>query len=164
MWRPIEIALFLSALTFSAMNAGAAPDPKPELQRVSVAAQYAFPVYANHPLNSKLCAITRVILVQHGIQRNGDDYFAAAAALAKKLNVDLSTTLIIAPNFFDDADASKRPNLETLLLWHKDGWMAGEDALPPPRIIACSTKVAVPKPKARRDSSAVIITGAMCES
>lgn len=53
----------------------------PAWQRVhlgSGAVVYDFPVYANHPLDGDLRGIREVVFVQHGRQRNGNDYYPPA--------------------------------------------------------------------------------------
>jgi len=57
-------------------------------QRISLGTDsnhYTFPIYANHDLNSDLTQIRDIIVITHGINRNGDDYFAAGESLLKNL-------------------------------------------------------------------------------
>jgi hypothetical protein len=67
--------------------------------------------------------------VFHGALRDGDKYFEAAEALASHAHVDPQTTLIVAPNFFDDIDARKRGDLTGMPLWKTTGWMEGAAAV-----------------------------------
>ncbi len=61
--------------------------------------QYDFPVYANRDLSQGLPSIKEVIIIQHGIQRNGDDYYTSAMKLLKDSGRNPDEILIIAPNF-----------------------------------------------------------------
>ena len=56
-------------------------------------------MYANHKLDGKLDTVREVIIVQHGIQRNGDDYYAAAMELLQASGRSLDEVLVLAPNF-----------------------------------------------------------------
>ena len=92
-WRRLALGLTMTtALLGVAACAGpqasdttaaapAAEKPQgPVWQRVhlgSDAVAYDFPVYANHPLDGDLSGIREVVFVQHGLQRNGNDYYTA---------------------------------------------------------------------------------------
>lgn len=89
--------------------------------------QYDFPVYANHALDGDLHTIREVIFVQHGLQRNGDDYYAAAAELLKATGRDPEEILLIAPNFPGTADTRK--GFVNMPTWSGKGWMSGENAV-----------------------------------
>jgi len=111
----------------------AAQPARPAWQRVhlgSGAGAYDFPVYANHPLDGDLSRIREVVFVLHGLQRNGDDYFAAGAALLAGSGRDAAEVLLIAPNFPGRPDAGK--GFGGMPMWSEQGWMSGEDALNPP--------------------------------
>ncbi|NUA28340.1 hypothetical protein [Cupriavidus basilensis] len=114
---------------------GTAPQAAaPQWQRVRLgtgAGAYDFPVYANHPLDADLRGIREVIFVQHGLQRNGDDYFAAGAALLKQTGRNPDEVLLIAPNFPGTLDAAKGKHFDGMPIWSVQGWMSGEDAVNP---------------------------------
>lgn len=121
-------ALLLTAVSCSASLA-AETGNAPAWQRVHLAG-YDFPVYANHDLvtdgskdNSK---IREVIFVQHGIQRNGDDYYAAAMNLLKASGRPGQDVLIIAPNFPGTPDADK--GFTGMPVWTVQGWTGGDAA------------------------------------
>ncbi|PXX37804.1 hypothetical protein [Undibacterium pigrum] len=97
--------------------------PQPEQ-----AAGYDFPVYANHVLSGDLRQIREVIMVQHGIQRNGDDYYAAAMALLQASGRSADEMLVLAPNFPGKPDVDK--GFERMPVWSVQGWTGGEAALP----------------------------------
>ncbi len=125
----LALRLWLVAIVCPAPAAEAAP----VLQRVALSG-YPFGVYANHDLAGDLTSITAVVLVFHGLQRDGDAYFEAAETLAKNAGVDAATTLIVAPNFFDEVDEGKRSDLQGLPLWHNTGWMEGEVSVKGPKV------------------------------
>jgi len=82
-------------------------------------------VYANHPLNQPLTSIREVILIQHGIQRNGDHYYATAMDLLKKSGRDPQQILIVAPNF----PALPDNGFHHMPVWSVQGWSGGENAV-----------------------------------
>lgn len=96
--------------------------PVPEQQ-----AGYDFPVYANHVLKGDLRQIREVIIVQHGIQRNGNDYYAAAMALLRAAGRSADEVLVLAPNFPGKPDVDK--GFERMPVWSVQGWTGGEAAL-----------------------------------
>jgi len=97
--------------------------PVPEQQ-----AGYDFPVYANHVLKGDLRQIREVIIVQHGIQRNGNDYYAAAMALLQASGRSQDEVLVLAPNFPGKPDVDK--DFEQMPVWSVQGWTGGDAALP----------------------------------
>lgn len=105
---------------------------KPQWQRVHLGAGagYDFPVYANHRLDGDLSRVREVVFVQHGLQRNGDDYYAAGAALLKASGRNADEVLLIAPNFPGTPDAAK--HFDRLPVWTVQGWIGGEDAVSGP--------------------------------
>ncbi len=102
---------------------------KPHWQRVHLGAGagYDFPVYANHRLDGDLSRIREVVFVQHGLQRNGDDYYAAGAALLKASGRNPGEVLLIAPNFPGTPDQGK--GFDGMPQWSVQGWMSGENAV-----------------------------------
>src|SRR5450830_820920 len=92
------------------------------------AQQYAFALYANHALTETGVAntnITRVIILEHGVKRNGDRYFETGLALLRKAGLDPQHTLLLTPNFMTQRDALSDP---AMALWRGDNWMQGQDS------------------------------------
>ncbi|MDF3832593.1 hypothetical protein P3W85_06490 [Cupriavidus basilensis] len=121
----------------SAGSGGAAGQPVAAAavhwQRVhlgSGAQAYDFPVYANHPLDGDLRGIREVIFVQHGLRRNGDDYYAAGAALLRQSRRNPDEVLLLAPNFPGTPDQGK--GFGNMPMWTVQGWMGGENAVNAP--------------------------------
>ncbi|RZT36384.1 alpha/beta fold hydrolase [Cupriavidus agavae] len=112
--------------------APAAQAPAQSWQRVHLGsgAGYDFPVYANHRLDGDLSRIREVVLVQHGLQRNGDDYYAAGAELLKASGRNAAEVLLIAPNFPGTPDGAK--HFDNMPVWTVQGWIGGEDAVSGP--------------------------------
>jgi len=71
------------------------------------------PLYTTNSLDVFDARITRVVLVQHGNLRNGNDYFCGAVNSVRGADLDddeMSSIMIVAPQFLIDDD----------LCWHKD--------------------------------------------
>ncbi|SCU95229.1 conserved hypothetical protein [Cupriavidus necator] len=116
-----------------AIAAAATPaQAKPHWQRVHLGtgAGYDFPVYANHQLDQGLSRIREVVFVQHGLQRNGDDYYAAGAALLKASGRNPVEVLLVAPNFPGTPDHGK--GFDGMPQWSVQGWISGENAVNAP--------------------------------
>ncbi|MFX8094726.1 hypothetical protein ABTK72_20865, partial [Acinetobacter baumannii] len=81
---------------------------------------------ANHPLDGDLSGIREVVLVQHGLQRNGNDYYKAGADLLAASGRNPDEVLLIAPNFPGEPDAGK--GFDGMPVWSVDGWIGGFNA------------------------------------
>ena len=152
-WRRLALGMAAVALLGLAACAGpqatdtaAAPVAEkpqgPVWQRVhlgSDAAAYDFPVYANHPLNGDLSGIREVVLVQHGLQRNGNDYYKAGVDLLAASGRNPDEVLLIAPNFPGEPDAGK--GFDGMPVWSVDGWIGGFNATNAPYTEMSSLKV-----------------------
>jgi len=127
-------ALHLVLSLILAIEVHAAEDSaKPEVrwQRVELGrapSTYPFALYSNKALDGDTDRIVQAIVVLHGLQRNGDDYYRAAYKLLMSSGAEPESTLLIAPNFFASADAGKF-DLTGIPIWSTQGWIAGEDSL-----------------------------------
>ncbi|WP_454766098.1 hypothetical protein [Cupriavidus campinensis] len=117
-------------VTTTATTPPSAPSTPWQRVHLGSGAGYDFPVYANHPLMSDLRGVREVVFVQHGLQRNGDDYFAAGAALLKASGRNPDEVLLIAPNFPGTPDAAK--HFDNMPVWTVQGWIGGEGAVSGP--------------------------------
>ena len=114
-------ALFITLVTTVAFAA--------EWQRVRLGSgteTYEFPVYANHDLSRDMSAIREIVLVIHGINRNGDDYFTSAHKLLKASGRDQADVLLLVPNFPGIQDQAK--GFDHMPQWNKNDWAGGLDA------------------------------------
>jgi len=89
------------------------------------AQQYAFAIYANHPLTQDDQAITRVILLEHGVKRDGNVYYETGLNFLRKARLDPAQTLLLTPNFMTEGDALSDSKMA---LWRGDNWMQGQDS------------------------------------
>ena len=74
--------------------------------------------------------VQRALIVIHGRLRNAQTYLHSAEQAAIQAG-QLSTTLIVAPQFLNDTDGSRHPLPDAVLRWHANDWMAGDPALGP---------------------------------
>ena len=106
-------------------------DDTPQWQRVHLGSdghhQYDFPLYASQNLSLQQSKVQEVIIVQHGIQRNGDDYFTSAMQLLKNSGRNADEILIIAPNFPGVPDKNK--GFDHMPIWSVQGWSGGDNAV-----------------------------------
>ena len=100
-----------------------------DLQRVqlgSASESYTFPFYSSHDLTGDLTQIREIIIVIHGIRRNGDVYFESMQKLSKQSGRNPKEILIIAPNFTGATDLEKK--FEGMPVWATRDWAAGLNA------------------------------------
>jgi pimeloyl-ACP methyl ester carboxylesterase len=132
---PLFLALIM-AVEAHAEQDGAAPEVR--WQRIELgpaASAYPFALYNNKALDGDTSRIVEAIVVLHGLQRNGDDYYRDAYKLLMSSGAEPESTLLIAPNFFAAADGSKF-DLTGIPIWSTQGWIAGEDSLNAPRALS----------------------------
>lgn len=128
--KNIVIRLIGAVLVIAALGAGAQNRNAPPWQRIelgSAAQRYPFAIYSNKPWAGDQRTVKSAVLIFHGVQRNGDDYYAAAARLLAASGVPEAEVMLIAPNFFTPADAKKHA-LDGMPLWRGSRWNRGEDA------------------------------------
>ncbi|WP_034303335.1 hypothetical protein [Herbaspirillum sp. RV1423] len=89
------------------------------------AQQYAFAIYANNALTQDNNAITRAVILEHGVKRDGDRYFETGVNLLRKANLDPAQNLLLTPNFLTEGDALSDSKMA---LWRGDNWMQGQDS------------------------------------
>lgn len=119
-----------AVFAIAALGAGAQNPNAPQWQRIelgSAAQRYPFAIYSNKPWAGDQRPVKSAVLIFHGVQRNGDDYYAATARLLAASGVPEAEVMLIAPNFFTVADAKKHA-LDGLPLWRGSHWNRGDDA------------------------------------
>jgi pimeloyl-ACP methyl ester carboxylesterase len=129
--RALVLAAAIAAGVCASSLAQNAMPTRPVWQRVELAHaadRYAFAVYANMPFGQDLPEVDTAIIILHGLQRNGNDYYAAGVKLLAESLARQTATLVLAPNFFAVADAGT-PGIDGMPLWTVQGWIVGEDAV-----------------------------------
>lgn len=89
-------------------------------ERVAIGPGLHLPVHSTHVFDASSPEVTRLVVVVHGTDRNGDDYFERVVAAARASGVE-NRTLIVAPTFQTSADAP-RPDEP---FWTSGGWKRG---------------------------------------
>ena len=74
--------------------------------------------------------VQRALIVIHGRLRNAQTYLHSAEQAATQAG-QLSTTLIVAPQFLNDTDGTRHALPDSVWRWHANDWMAGAPALSP---------------------------------
>ncbi|WP_339530286.1 alpha/beta hydrolase [Pseudomonas mucidolens] len=72
--------------------------------------------------------ISRAVIIIHGRLRNAQSYLRSAEDAARHAGQSAST-LLIAPQFLNDADIKRHRLGDTLLHWQGNHWMAGESSI-----------------------------------
>ena len=105
----------------------------PAWQRVALqhnAQPFEFAAYANHDLSETDFNIKEIVIVLHGVSRNGNDYFASAQSTLNQVRPDQTNILLVSPQFVAPQDqASGFTGLPT---WAPNAWASGLDALTGP--------------------------------
>lgn len=77
--------------------------------------------------------IERVLIIVHGRLRNAQTYLKSGEHSAE-LAGQSASTLVIAPQFLNEADVARHPVAETVLRWQGNEWMAGGESTAPFRL------------------------------
>ncbi|WP_095196669.1 hypothetical protein [Pseudomonas sp. Irchel 3A7] len=77
--------------------------------------------------------IERVLIIVHGRLRNAQTYLKSGEHSAE-LAGQSASTLVIAPQFLNEADVALHPVAETVLRWQGNEWMAGGESTAPFRL------------------------------
>ena len=101
----------------------------PPWQRVKLqhnAQSFDFAVYANHDLSETDFNINEIVIVLHGLSRNGDGYFASAQSSLNQVRPDQTNILLVAPQFVAPQD--RILGFTDLPTWAPNAWASGLDA------------------------------------
>ncbi len=87
---------------------------------------FKIPYYANvTSIDEPNTKITRVVIAQHGQDRNADIYYDRMLAAAQMESTQLDTLLIIAPQFLIENDIASYNLDNEHLYWSEGGWKIG---------------------------------------
>ncbi|KIS65735.1 uncharacterized protein UMAG_06440 [Mycosarcoma maydis] len=102
--------------------------------RGCASSQFTVPMFVNvnFPVDGFTTSDTAWI-VQHGSNRNFDDYFSSVR------NVVGDRGVIIAPNLYSSADSGKWYQPSKNLAWNSNDWANGADAVAPSGVSSCSS-------------------------
>lgn len=112
------------------------PIAVPQRQKLELGKElgkYNFSVYANRSLNSDMSRIRHIAIIQHGLQRNGLDYFNAGMKLMAASGNNADKMLLIAPDFFATPDISLEVP-QGYPIWKVMGWPSGDDSINTPHV------------------------------
>jgi pimeloyl-ACP methyl ester carboxylesterase len=100
------------------------------LRQMSLGADgsYKFSFYSNKTVGASMPAIKRVVIVQHGVQRDGNNAFSAANAALHNSGAVIAETLLVAPQFWNESDASAGKVPASTPYWSKADWSIGLDS------------------------------------
>ena len=105
----------------------------PAWQRVKLehnAQPFEFAAFANHDLAETDFNIKEIVVVLHGVSRDGNNYFASAQSTLNQVHLDQTYVLLVAPQFVSPEDVGK--GYTGLPTWGKFDWASGLDALTGP--------------------------------
>jgi hypothetical protein len=86
------------------------------------------PLYATADWSQPQPAITRAVLVIHGLNRNADRYFADAQKAQAAAGAAGATALMLAPQFLANQDIAANHLSPEMLHWATNDWSAGKPA------------------------------------
>lgn len=91
-------------------------------------ASYQFSFYSNKTVGASMPAIKRVVIVQHGLPRDGEVTFDGANAALHNSGANIPEILLVAPQFWNEADASVGKVPASTPYWRKADWSLGYDS------------------------------------
>jgi hypothetical protein len=128
--RAVGAAIAVIALGVGASHAVEPPKPvkdvgpeRLEILRGSERGQ--MPLYASKPWGAVDPAVTRAVIIVHGLARNAGDYFRYAMDALGRSGAADAASLVLAPQFLADDDIAARALPASMLRWHWDEWSGG---------------------------------------
>jgi hypothetical protein len=103
-------------------------------ERIAVAAggqRAALAAYLSASLDNVRPEVTRAVIVFHGIRRDADVYYDGALQARAAAGQEAASSLMIAPQFLSDADATAHRLADDILVWQDSSWSGGADAVAP---------------------------------
>ncbi|MFT4171379.1 MAG: hypothetical protein QM639_02370 [Rhodocyclaceae bacterium] len=92
------------------------------------------PVSVSHDWRVPQPALTRAIIVIHGVNRDAAHYVRYADEARRRAGVDAASTLIVVPQFLAEQDIGPHALPATVLRWHQARWEDGRAAVAPAAI------------------------------
>ncbi len=89
------------------------------------------PYWSSADLTQPHQAITRALVIFHGLFRNAGGYYAQALETLRLGHATTDTTLVVAPQFLAEVDRTAHHLPADTLAWGTNGWSDGEPARAP---------------------------------
>jgi len=89
------------------------------------------PIYVSSDLSKPQPRVTRALVIFHGKKRNAGSYFRSAEEAVQSAGDAGRGTIVIAPQFLAEEDASAFHLESGVLRWHRERWEGGENATEP---------------------------------
>jgi len=102
----------------------------PAIQRIKLGGaphQFDFAVYANKDVTETNYNVKEIVIVVHGLGRNGDGYYQTAQSTLNQVRPDQTNILLVAPQFVSPDDQKK--GLTGFAMWAPNTWASGQNAL-----------------------------------
>jgi pimeloyl-ACP methyl ester carboxylesterase len=119
----VTAGLLLPILPMAAQAAASRAKPQMvALEDAATGKSFHFAIYSNIDLQKSDARIQRVIIFQHGLQRDADRYFAVALHLLDIAGKDPAENAVLAPKFAVPSDKVAGADMP---LWHGGAWLQG---------------------------------------
>ena len=92
------------------------------------------PMFVSKDWSTPSPGITRAVVVVHGLHRNASNYFRAAEKAASAAGQSEQSTIIIAPQFLNEADVEEHELPDEALRWSRGSWEGGAPAQGPSNV------------------------------
>jgi hypothetical protein len=86
------------------------------------------PIESSRPLDRLDATVERIVVVIHGSSQNAGDYRRRVEAAAARRPREAERTLVVAPQFLEEADI-ERFGLPGAMLFWSEGWRTGSKSL-----------------------------------
>jgi hypothetical protein len=89
--------------------------------------ELAVPICTSRPIGTPDGTVHRIVVVIHGDNRNGPDYFRYAMESVAAAGIE--DALVVAPQFVTSDDIEENSLADDTLYWSSDGWKEGNESL-----------------------------------
>jgi hypothetical protein len=145
--RPRRLPLFLALVLMPALTNAfggtasarqASPHPSPLVAAIGTTIEAldsgrgagVYPVFTSADLHTGSATARQALVIIHGRLRNASDYYATGLAIANAAGPAGEATVVVAPQFLLQADATLYQLSDRYLRWRR-GWEEGAPALGP---------------------------------
>ncbi len=129
----MRLAMLVAAASVATASSTAIAATTPPLRSITLGASgatYKLSYYGNQAIGTSMPGIKRIVVVQHGVNRDAKTTFTDTNAGLLNSGANTSEILLIAPKLYNNTDSVPSGNP----YWNSSDWLSGYNALSTPHV------------------------------